>query len=130
MPNQDTSIKSNMDEYGLGSLIPEIERAQESIVKALKKYGGKGNVKITLEYIINNDDVVTVKAKVNPKMPERQLAPVPMHVTRNGKLSTSPDGQYTMGDIEEIVANNKPVENVGSQQADILDINKKQSNGS
>ena len=126
----DTSIQANMKEYGLGSLIPEIERNQDIVTDAVSKYGGSGSVTIVFTYKTNTDGIISVETKVTPKVPPRKLTPVPMHRTKKGKLSAYPENQYTTDQVaEELEKDKSPVESVGKDQAAILDINKKTSNG-
>ncbi len=129
-PEHDTSITSNLDEYGLGSLIPEIERNQDNVVADVSKYGGSGTVTMVLTYKLNDDDTISVSSKVTPKTPPRKLTAVPMHQTKKGKLSPYPEGQYTSEQVKDVLKkDDKPVDDIGKKQADVLDLNKKQSNG-
>ena len=97
----------NLESYGVGNLLAEVEELQPKIVEAVRETGIQGKLIIELSYRRVGVSGVAVAVKIKPTIPRSPIQPVEMFADENHNLHESNPDQMDFEGVHVIDKNKK-----------------------
>ena len=121
--NDKTSFLANLNVFGLGELLPTMEKYQEQIIQEVKRLGGSGELTVKIKYKLDGDKQVLVTPDISTKLPKKRMTSVPMFTTEDNKLALDDPAQMTIDDVEDVSGESQPPEDISEAPDNVVDIN-------